>query len=202
MVLLALLSLAMAAPPNDAGAQRPTDDFVYVRTNGDCVIAQRPRTADSPVTLRATCTWPEQSAAAISAKLADPEVFSKIVPPISVSRVERVGADGQQLIYQLQQLWPLSDREVLVWMTWKPGPDGALDLRWQAAPDEPLTLRKGAVRTPVNSGHYVVTPIPSGGATVVHEIAIDGGGGVPEWIVEMVRTRGFAKVLANLRALP
>lgn len=179
------------------------EDFAPVRASDGCAIAMRPESHPEGVAMRAECDWPDVDADHLIALLARYEAYGDYVFPISESRVVRedAGPDGPRtLVYQRQSVFGLADREVLLWMTRTEVPGGAR-YAWSAAHDEPLALRPGAIRTPRNTGSWTIRAREGGGSRVIHEIALDAGGSVPRWIVELVRTRSFAKIMSDVRAV-
>lgn len=177
-----------------AAALAGTADFEHVRDAEGCVIAMRPEAHELGAAMRATCHWPEVSAEALAGLLADYPRYTDYIGPITASEVRRRDG-GRALVYQRHELFGIADREVLLWM-WQEGSR----VRWTTA-DEPLVLARGSVRVPRNEGYWEVAPAPGGGAAVVHEIALDAGGSIPRWIVAMARTRGFVRVMGQVRAI-
>ncbi|MEZ4239440.1 MAG: SRPBCC family protein [Myxococcota bacterium] len=164
---------------------------------GGCRIAMRPEHHPLGAAMRADCTWPDVSVDALVALVSDYSRYPEFVFPVAESRVRRTEGD-RALVYQRQQVFGLADREVLLWMQQERGTD-RLRVSWTTASEEPLELARGAIRTPRNQGFWEITADPEGGAHVVHEVALDAGGSVPRWIVALVRTRSFAKILADVR---
>lgn len=181
-----------------AYAQAPEVEYKHVRTASDCVLEARPKTHDTRASLRATCVWSE----------VDPEVLGKMVQtyseytdwlwPLKECRIVRE-EEARTLVYQRQKIAPLSDREVLLWMT-QSHTGGTTRVSWHAATEEPLELNPGSVRTPVNTGMWSIQPAPSGGSHVVHEIEVDAGGmPVPAFLMEWIQQRGLLSILKDVR---
>jgi len=176
------------------------DGFEPVRTTNDCAFEMRPEDHPERAALRARCHWAEIDPEAMGAELQKVGRYTEYVYPIEVS--ERRRDEGERwLVYQRQHVWPIADREVLLWMKATDLPGGGAEVSWTAAADEPLQLRDGAIRVPRNDGLWRVEPHPDGGAKVVHQIAMDGGGRIPKWLVDLVRTRGFVQVMGDVREL-
>ncbi|MBX2798286.1 MAG: hypothetical protein KTR31_11470 [Myxococcales bacterium] len=176
------------------------DGFDHVRDSAGCAIFMRPKAVSGVAAMRAVCDWPDVDPERLTDLLSQFHRYSDYVFAIDVSRVERTEADGRKLIYQRQEMFGISDREVLLWMRATPR-GGGTRFSWTVASDEPLQLRKGAIRTPKNDGFWEVMPREGGGARVVHEIAMDGGGSIPQWLINLVRTRGFARVMSDVRQI-
>ncbi len=174
-----------------------SEGFEHVRTKFGCDISMRPREGERPVTMRADCAWPDVDASVLREMIGDFERYPEFVFPVDVSEVRRRDERGRALVYQRQEMVGISDREVLLWMREEPVGQG-VRFAWEVAAEEPLTLRSGAIRTPYNTGYWQVTPRAEGGAEVVHQITMDGGGTIPQWIINMVRTRGFARVMRDV----
>lgn len=187
-----LLWLVASAGADDRG-------FEPVREDAGCRIAMRPESHPERAAMRADCVWPEVDAAALVARLADYPAYPELVFPIDEARVVRE-EPGRTLIWQRQSMIGIADREVLLWMR-REERDGGVAFAWQTAAEEPLTLAPGAVRVPRNEGYWWVGPHPGGGVAVVHEIAMDAGGAIPKWVVNLVRSRGFARVMSDVRTL-
>jgi len=176
------------------------DEFEPVREVHDCQISMRPPEHPEGAAMRAECRWPEVDYQRAVDKLARFDAYDDYIWPIAESRIERSDEDGRLLLYQRQHIWPLSDREVLLWMD-QESYEGGLRFVWTTANDEPLDLAEDAIRTPKNEGYWLVAPSEEGGVRVVHEIAVVGGGTIPAWVVNMVRVRGFARVMGDVRAI-
>jgi hypothetical protein len=193
MVTLSLLML----PPISALADAPDDGFEPVRESDGCRIAMRPEAHTEGAAMRAECWWPDVPSAALRDLVGTYERYPEFLFPIAEARVRR--PDGARtLVYQRQRVFGLADREVLLWMHQDRTPE-RLRVSWTTADDEPLALSSGAIRTPRNVGFWEVTAVPEGGSHVVHEIALDAGGSVPRWIVALVRTRSFARIMSDVR---
>lgn len=188
--MIALATTAVAAGP---------DPFEFVSETGGCAISMRPPDHPDGAAMRAACRWPEVEPPALVEMLSVWSDYPRFVFPVDEARVVRT-EDHRTLVYQRQSMIGIADREVLLWMRREDlGPDG-VRFSWAAAADEPLTLRPGAVRTPKNTGSWTVAADPAGGSSVVHEIALDAGGSIPRWLVELVRYRSFARILSDVRA--
>jgi hypothetical protein len=172
--------------------------FEPVRASDGCAIAMRPESDPAGAAMRAECAWPEVPAAGLVRMLEVYADYPRFVFPIDEARVER--RDGERaLVYQRQSMIGLADREVLLWMTREAVP-GGVRFAWSAAAEEPLALRPGAIRTPRNTGYWEVVADGAGGSRVVHEVALDAGGAVPRWIIDLVRTHAFARILSDVRS--
>ena len=147
--------------------------------------------------MRADCSWPDVDPVRLVDLLSHYEGYPDLVFPIDEARVVREEAD-RSLVYQRQSMIGIADREVLLWIG-RADAGAATTFSWSVAADEPLDLRPGAIRTPKNTGYWSVEPL-DGGSHVVHEIAMDAGGSIPAWIVNLVRTRSFAKIMSDVRA--
>lgn len=180
-------------------AQAADDGFEPLREAGGCAYFQRDRTHEGGSAMRAVCEWPDVDPASLDGQLARFDDYEDLVWVVDASEVRRNEGD-RALVYQLQQLWGLSDREVLLW-AWSEPVEGGHRHRWVTAADEPLEPRKGAIRTPKNEGFWEVRANPAGpGALVTHEIAVDAGGvPLPEWLLKWIRTRGFGRVMDEVR---
>jgi len=177
------------------------DGFVPSREAGDCVYTERPRSHAEGSAMRAVCTWAEVDPVGLNARLRDFDSYEELIWVIDQSEVRRTDPAGRLLVYQLQQLWGLNDREVLLWAWTESVPDGERH-RWVTATAEPLPPRKSTIRTPKNEGYWEVRANPDGpGSVVTHQIAVDAGGmPLPAWLVRWARTRGFARVMSEVRA--
>ncbi len=188
-LVLALALAAHAAP----------DGFEHVRDALDCRVWMRPEAHPDGASMRAECEWPEVDPVHLADLLGQYERYSEYVFPIAVARVE-AQRDDRVLVYQRQELFGLADREVLLWMSRLPV-EGGVRFAWTAAHEQPLELRPGAIRTPRNTGFWEIVGRADGGTLVVHEIALDAGGSVPRWIVNLVRTRSFLKIMGDVREI-
>lgn len=188
MLLLWALSAARAAD----------DGFALVREAYGCAIRMRPEEHPSGAAMRAECLWPDVDPARLVGVIGAYERYAEFVSPVSLSRIERQEG-ARTLVYQRQHMMGIADREVLLWMTRQDEPGGRVRVSWTTAAEEPLALQPGSVRTPKNVGYWEVIPEPTGGARVVHEIQLDAGGSIPRWLVSLVRSRGFARIMQDVR---
>jgi len=196
-VVLAMGCLVAAAATGPAVAHG-SDGFEPLREDGGCAIAGRPKEHDDKAALRARCHWPDVEPEALLALVSDYARYPEFVWPLKVSDVRR--SDGaRSLVYQRQSVWPLADREVLLWMWPEPWAEGGTRVRWTAATEEPLQVDRGSIKVPRSDGHWAVRPHPEGGSWVEHQISMDGGGKIPEWLMDKIRARGFAQVTLGAR---
>ena len=175
------------------------EGFEPLREAGDCVYTSRPKDHAAGSAMKAVCTWPDVSVEVLLQKLGDFDAYEETIWVVDESEV-RETRDGKALVYQLQRLWGLNDREVLLW-AWTEDLEDGKRFRWTTASAEPLPARKGAIRTPKNEGFWEVRSTPDGqGALVTHQIAVDAGGvPLPGWLLRWIRTRGFARVMDEVR---
>ncbi|MEO0601650.1 MAG: hypothetical protein AAF211_09445 [Myxococcota bacterium] len=175
------------------------DGFDAVKTANDCEFASRPREHPDGSAMQAVCDWPEVEPDVLARIMADLGDYERLIFALVESEVRERTAD-RLLVYQRQSVFGISDREVLLWVTIDESPERTL-VSWRAASELPLDLRKGAIRSPRNEGYWRVEPLAGGGARVTHRIGVDAGGSIPMWIVRLVRTRGFVRVLRDVRAV-
>ncbi|MCB9691427.1 MAG: hypothetical protein H6736_06410 [Alphaproteobacteria bacterium] len=177
------------------------DSFTLMKETEACTIRKREKTETQGAAMWARCRWPELEPAVVRGMLTDLTRYDEWIWPIGESRVEREDA-GRKLVYQRQHIFGLSDREVLLWVTVDDRPELA-KVAWTAANDQPLVLADGAVRTPRNTGFWTIGPNPDGpGTEVVHQIELDAGGlPLPQWLVRAIQTRGFHRILTDIRGL-
>jgi hypothetical protein len=178
----------------------PTDGFERVKEAHGCTFAMRGEDHPDKAALQASCHWPAVDPSGMAEQMQRVPRYVDYVYPIEASTLVR-DEGSRWLVYQRQHVWPIADREVLLWMTPHPLPSGGLHLAWTAADEEPLQLRPGAIRVPRNDGFWRVEAHAEGGTKVVHQIAMDGGGRIPKWVVDLVRTRGFVQVMGDVREL-
>lgn len=174
-----------------------TDVFEHVREQDGCAIAMRPPSHPDGAAMRAECSWPDVDPVHLVELLSHYDRYPDLVFPIDEAKVVRE-EEGRSLVYQRQSMIGIADREVLLWIG-RADVGAATTFSWSVAADEPLELRPGAIRTPKNTGYWTVQPEGTG-SRVVHEIALDAGGSIPAWIVNLVRTRSFAKIMSDVRA--
>ncbi len=175
------------------------EGFSELRTTHDCVLAARPSDHAAGSAMRATCEWPDVEPGVLGRLMSDLDRYEELVFALVESEV-RERRDDRLLVYQRQSVFGISDREVLLWVDVVEGP-GVTVVSWRQADGEPLALRSGAIRTPRNEGFWRVEPLEDGGSRVVHQIGVDAGGRIPAWIVRLVRSRGFARVMKQVRSV-
>lgn len=175
------------------------DGFEAVKVKDDCAIESRARTHPDGGAMRAKCAWPEVDPAVLGRMMADLSRYEDYVFVLTESEV-RKRVDERQLVYQRQEVFGLSDREVLLWAVVDRSSHG-VQVSWTTANDEPLVIDKRSIRTPRNEGYWRIMARPEGGTTVVHEIGVDAGGRIPQWIVRIVRNQSFIRVMNDIRGL-
>lgn len=182
-MLLALSIAAAETPP-----------FEVLRDWNDCTLYKREKSEGRPSAMRAECTWNDIDVALLSRRLGDFTAYDELIWAIDASEVRRTEGD-RSLVYQLQKIPFINDREVLLWAEAEPLERGGVLARWTTAANQPLVARKGTVRTPHNVGYWRVEPTEAG-AKVVHEIEIDAGGvPLPGWLLREIQKRGFGRLL-------
>jgi hypothetical protein len=175
------------------------DAFTLVKTTDTCTYRKREKTPTAGAAMFARCTWPDVAPAVLVRMFDDLSRYDEWIWPIAASRVER--REGERdLVYQRQEIWALSDREVLLWVTREQTGDDTLTVRWTTANEVPLDLTDGAIRTPRNIGYWTLKPAPDGGSIAEHQIEVDAGGGLPlpKWLVRAIQTRGFTRVMDDV----
>ena len=183
-----LLAAALAAPPG----------FVEVKEAQGCALFKGPTEADGVTPMHAECHWPEVDVAHLQSKLGDYAAYDELIFAITTSEPRRTEG-GRTLVHQVQETWGISTREVLVWMSTTPV-EGGVRYTWETAGSEPLEVPDGRVRSPRNEGFWEVGPHPEGGARVVHRVAYDPGGSVPDWVVRRAQVGGMLDVMKDVRA--
>jgi len=174
------------------------DGFVADGEHDGCVLESRPGSHPEGSAKRATCTWPDVDPAKLVGLLSAYDRYDEFVFPIVEARIVRQEAD-RTLVYQRHHYFGISDREVLLWIRSVPR-DGGTSFEWVAANELPLVLEPGNVRTIRNDGRWFVAPDGQGGSKVIHQVSIDPGGSIPGWISALAGTRGFARILSDVRA--
>ncbi len=178
----------------------PADDgFEVLREADGCVVSGRPPEHPDKAALRARCHWPEVTPDQLLVLVRDYQRYPSFIWPLKVSEVRRQEGD-RALVYQRQSVWPLADREVLLWM-WPEPWEGGTQVRWTVAEGEPLVVESGSIQVPRSDGHWAVRADPRGGSYVEHQISMDGGGKIPKWLMDKIRARGFAQFTVAARDL-
>ena len=170
------------------------DGFEVIRTANDCVFEARAK-AHSERPLRATAIG-RMSTRRPWANWSRP---TRTTPTGSGhSRNATLSRHCQTtLVYQRQQIMTLADREVLLWMT---EAKRVLHTQWLAANEKPLELSPGAIRTPKNTGFWLIDAHPDGGSSVKHEVAVNAGGAaIPEFLLNWLRYKGFVSIIKDVR---
>jgi hypothetical protein len=184
--MLALLSLAAAAPPG----------YQTEGTHAGCELALGPDEADGVVPMWAACEWPEVSPDALAVALDAPERYVRIWANVLESRV--IGRQGGMLqVRQRHDLPAFADREVVVDWRVSTIPGGrrytwtTSTVDWDPSPDAERCVRYEA--------RWDVTALPGGGARVVHETRY-ASGTLPAWLVRPFLGRELTRAVAALRA--
>lgn len=189
----ALVMLSLAA------AQEAPPGFEHLKTSGDCTYFFQEGPSDSVPAMRAECSWSEVDLVSLRSLLGIFERYDEYIFPIVASEVREV-AGSKSLVYQRHDVFWFAPREALIWMSLRDEQRG-FKVSWSVAEDRALQLTKGSIRTKVNKGFWVVLPREGGGVSVSHEVHVDAGGGLPEWLVGFFRTRGFIRIMNNIRRL-
>ena len=143
--------------------------------------------------------WAEGDMAAPVADLQDtlmkPELFRSFMPYLKDSReVSKKQDDGSVYVYTLIDLPVVGKRDyvVRVWLHESVKDDGSGTFRneWKAEPDY-LPARNSITRVRLNTGGWVITPVGDGSKShAVYKFAIDPGGWVPSFAVNMGNEKG------------
>jgi hypothetical protein len=143
--------------------------------------------------------WAEGDLAAPVQDLQDtlmrPELFRGFMPYLKDSR--EIGSrlpDGSIYVYTLIDLPVVGKRDyvVRVWLRESVKADGSGTFRneWKAEPDR-LPTRANISRVRLNTGGWVITPLGDGSKShVVYRFAVDPGGWVPSFAVNMGNEKG------------
>ena len=174
------------------------DGFEVIRTAHDCVFEARPKAHQEGAALRATCHWPDVQPETMGALVTTYEAYTEWLWPLAECSVVET-QDDRALVYQRQQIMTLADREVLLWMT-KQQTKRQTRVDWVAANERPLELTRGAIRTPKNTGFWLIDAHPEGGSHVKHEVAVNAGGAaIPEFLLNWLRYKGFISIIKDVR---
>lgn len=143
--------------------------------------------------------WAEGDMAAPVQDLQDtlmkPELFRGFMPYLKDSReLGKKLEDGSVYVYTLIDLPVVGKRDyiVRVWLREGVKPDGTGTFRneWKAEPDH-LPSRSNITRVRLNTGGWTITPIGDGSKShVVYQFAIDPGGWVPSFAINMGNEKG------------
>ncbi|MEW6435426.1 MAG: hypothetical protein AB1730_28350 [Myxococcota bacterium] len=143
--------------------------------------------------------WAEGDMAApvqdIQDTLMKPELFRSFMPYLKDSReISKKLEDGSVYVYTLIDLPVVGKRDyiVRVWLREGVKPDGTGTFRneWKAEPDY-LPLRSNITRVRLNTGGWTITPVGDGSKShVVYQFAVDPGGWVPSFAVNMGNEKG------------
>lgn len=178
-------------------AASAAEGFEFLKEVEGCELLFRDKDHAEGSAMLAVCTWPEADASILQTMLADLDAYETWIWPVAQSEVR--STRERDLVYQRQEIFGLSDREVLLWASTEEVPNGKRFV-WTTASEQPLTLRRGAIRLAKNEGYWEVLTVPDGGARVTHLIAVEAGGvALPGWLLRWIRTRGFARVMREVR---
>lgn len=130
--------------------------------------------------------------------LMKPELFRNFMPYLKDSReISKRQEDGSVYVYTLIDLPVVGKRDyvVQVWLRESVRPDGSGTFRneWKAVPDY-LPRRANITRVTLNTGGWTITPIGDGSKShVVYRFAVDPGGWVPAFAVNLGNEKGVAE---------
>ena len=143
--------------------------------------------------------WAEGDMAAPVEDLQDtlmkPELFRGFMPYLKDSReISKKQEDGSVYVYTLIDLPVVGKRDyvVRVWLHESVKADGSGTFRneWKAEPDY-LPARSNITRVRLNTGGWTITPVGDGSKShAVYKFAIDPGGWVPAFAVNMGNEKG------------
>lgn len=146
--------------------------------------------------------WAEGDMNAPVADLQDtlmhPERFRSFMPYLKDSReISKKQDDGSVYVYTLIDLPVVGKRDyvVKVWLHESVKPDGTGTFRneWKAEPDY-LPARSNITRVRLNTGGWTITPKGDGSTShAVYKFAIDPGGWVPSFAVNMGNEKGVGE---------
>jgi len=174
------------------------DGFEVIRSAHDCVFEARAKSHPGGAALRATCHWVDVEPEAMGRLVTNYKDYTDWLWPLAECTVVETEPE-RTLVYQRQQIMTLADREVLLWMTQRQnGTNTRVD--WSAANDKPLEVSPGAIRTPKNTGFWLIDAHPEGGSHVKHEVAVNAGGAaIPEFLLNWLRYKGFISIIKDVR---
>lgn len=174
------------------------DGFEVIRTANDCVFEARAKAHSEGAALRATCHWADVDPKAMGQLVTTYADYTDWLWPLAECNVVETLPE-RTLVYQRQQIMTLADREVLLWMTKKQN-GSYTRVDWLAANEKPLELSPGAIRTPKNTGFWMIDAHPDGGSSVKHEVAVNAGGAaIPEFLLNWLRYKGFVSIIKDVR---
>jgi hypothetical protein len=181
-----------------AVAQEVPPGFKHLKTSGDCAYFFQEGPDDGVPAMRAECSWPEVDPQVLRRLLGLFDQYDDYIFPIVASEIREVTKD-KTLVFQRHDVFWFAPREALIWMALRDEEQG-FRVRWSVADDRSFAAAKGSIKTKVNKGFWLVLPREEGGVRVSHEVHVDAGGGLPEWLVGFFRTRGFIRIMNAIRA--
>lgn len=110
--------------------------------------------------------------------------------------------DGGSVVYSYNRMnspWPVSDRDVVLRVETTRSPDGAVRVEFRSTEEVELAEVSSVVRMPRLEGHYVLTPLESGGTRIEYRLDSDPGGSLPGWLVKQASRNLPYFTLKNLR---
>lgn len=172
-------------------------EFELLKQSEDCSYYFK-EGGDSVPSMKAVCEWTDVSIDQLDVLLQRYEQYDDLIFPIAVSQIRSTRPDAT-LLFQRHKVFAFAPRESLVWIRRSAAEDG-FEVRWRQADDQSLTLTDGAVETKVNEGFWRVLPSSEGGVRIEHQVRVDAGPGLPQWLVSFFRTQGFIRIMHSVRS--
>ena len=95
--------------------------------------------------------------------------------------------------------WPASNRDFIIRIAVvQDAKTKALTLIAENKPDY-VPAKKGVVRIRESEAHWLITPLPNGFVRVEYTMAVDPGGLLPAWLVNMFVSKGPYQTFVKLR---
>jgi hypothetical protein len=130
----------------------------------------------------------------IQAAVMDAEAYPRFMPYIKESRfIGQADANGSGIVYTRMEPPIVQKRDCVLKVTLKKGVDedgqGTFANRWEALPDH-LPTRTNVVRLRTNEGSWEARPTSSGHSHVTYRFAVDPGGWLPSFAVNIGHKTG------------
>lgn len=117
------------------------------------------------------------------------------------SRIIATLTESEVILYdRTKGSWPVSDRDVVLHATTVIDPaHHEVRIDFKNVEDARQPPVKGVVRMPLLVGHWILRPLPGGATDVEYQVHADPGGGIPDWLSNLVSKALPRKTLQGLR---
>mgnify|MGYP000244705578 CR=1 FL=1 len=163
-------------------------------------VFSRDREGSNFKEIKITCTLKTTASGLVHA-LSIKEDFTKWIYACSESRLLKEISATETIHYQVTDApWPVDDRDLIVHTKVVQNSDnGVIDIIGKGIYNY-TPVNRNKVRVPKYEAHWIITPKNKNTMDIVYLIAVDPGGSLPAWVVNLGLSDGPLKTMKNLKS--